>query len=119
MIIYSSMIISMRLDCGWRLCVCVFLFFIFYFLFFEKRSITWDVVCQWIPYIVHGTHYLFDTKISIEIALFSGSRALFLGLTTSFFNKIFIKNRFHGTIHIFKNYFTTVFLIFNFQFSAK
>ena len=31
---------------------------------------------------------------------------------TSFFNKIFIKNGFHGTIHIFKNYFVT-----DFQFS--
>ena len=32
---------------------------------------------------------------------------------TSFFNKIFIKNRFHGTIHIFKNYFTIVFSVFS------
>ena len=28
---------------------------------------------------------------------------------THFFNKIFIKNRFHDTIYTFKNYFTTVF----------
>ena len=31
----------------------------------------------------------------------------------SFFNKTFIKNRFNGTIHTFKNYFAAVFLVFN------
>ena len=30
-----------------------------------------------------------------------------------FFNKTFIKNGFHDTIHIFKNYFATIFLIFS------
>ena len=34
---------------------------------------------------------------------------------TSFFNKTFIKNGSHGTIHPFKNYFVTVFSIFSFQ----
>ena len=34
---------------------------------------------------------------------------------TSFFNKTFIKNGSHGIIHTFKNYFATVFSIFNFQ----
>ena len=33
---------------------------------------------------------------------------------TYFFNKTFIKNRSHDTIHIFKNYFIIVFLVFNF-----
>ena len=32
---------------------------------------------------------------------------------TSFFKKNFIKNGFHGTIHIFKNYFVTVFSVFS------
>ena len=31
---------------------------------------------------------------------------------TSFFNKTFIKNGSHGTIHIFKYFFATVFLVF-------
>ena len=35
--------------------------------------------------------------------------------TNTFFNKIFIKTEFHDTIHTFKNYFVTVFLIFNFS----
>ena len=38
---------------------------------------------------------------------------------TSFFNKIFIKNGFYGTNHIFKKYFVTVFSIFNFQQNIK
>ena len=37
---------------------------------------------------------------------------------TSFFIKTFIKNGSHSTIHTFKNYFATVFLVFNFQFST-
>ena len=44
-----------------------------------------------------------------------GTRALFTEPTNLFFffSKIFIKNGSHCTIHTFKNYFTTVFLIFN------
>ena len=34
---------------------------------------------------------------------------------TSFFIQTFIKNESYDTIHTFKNYFTTVFLVFNFQ----
>ena len=46
----------------------------------------------------------------------SGSRVLFRDPQTSLFNNFFIKNRSHGTIHTFKNYFATVF--FSFQFST-
>ena len=34
---------------------------------------------------------------------------------TSLFNNIFIKNKLYGTIYRFKNYFVTVFSVFNFQ----
>ena len=34
---------------------------------------------------------------------------------TSLFNNFFIKNKLYGTIHTFKNYFVTVFSVFNFQ----
>ena len=37
---------------------------------------------------------------------------------TTFFIKNNFKTRFHSIIHTFKNYFTTVFSIFSFQFSA-
>ena len=46
----------------------------------------------------------------------SGSHALFTRPTNLFFTKTFIKNGSHGTIHIFKNYFVTVFSIFSFSF---
>ena len=40
--------------------------------------------------------------------------ALFMGPTTTLFKKN-IKNGSHGTIHTFKNYFATVFSVFNFS----
>ena len=40
-------------------------------------------------------------------------RALFTDLQTSLFNNFFIKNWSHSTIHTFKNYFVTVFSVFN------
>ena len=43
-------------------------------------------------------------------------RVLFTDPQILFFINFFIKNGSHGTIHIFKNYFATVF--FSFQFSA-
>ena len=49
----------------------------------------------------------------------SGFRALFTDPQIFFFNKTFIKNGSHGTIHTFKNYFTTVFLVFSFQFQQN
>ena len=45
--------------------------------------------------------------------LSSGSRALFTGLVSMESGKINFKTRSHGIIHTFKNYFTTVFLVFN------
>ena len=82
----------------------------------------------------------FEKHISHGILSVSGSRALCMGPTTSltseifiemclsvgpvhclwdpqtsFFNKTFIKNGPHSTIHTFKNYFVTMFLVFNFQ----
>ena len=54
-------------------------------------------------------------------ALFSKINAFLVGsvhcsrdLQTSFFNKTFIKNEFHDTIYTFKNYFITMFSVFNF-----
>ena len=42
-------------------------------------------------------------------------RVLFTDLQISLFSNFFIKNRSHGTIHIFKSYFTTVFSVFSFS----
>ena len=46
-------------------------------------------------------------------------RALFMNPQISLFNSFFIKNRSHGTIHIFKNNFATIFSVFNFQFQQN
>ena len=46
-------------------------------------------------------------------AFFLWVRALFTGPTSTFFTKNNFKTGFHGTIHIFKNYFPTVFSVFS------
>ena len=43
----------------------------------------------------------------------SGSHALFTGSTSTIFNNVFFKTGSHGTIHIFKNYFATIFSVFD------
>ena len=47
-----------------------------------------------------------------------GPWALFIGPTTWKKSKFNFKTRSHDTIHTFKNYFITVFLVFSFQFST-
>ena len=42
----------------------------------------------------------------------------FTGSASMDFSKFFFKTGTHDTIHIFKNYFTTVFSVFSFQFST-
>ena len=46
-------------------------------------------------------------------------RALFMDSQILLFINFFIKNESHGTIHIFKNYFATVFFIFQFSAVSK
>ena len=37
--------------------VLAFVFSFFFFLFLIENSVfTWDVICQWVPCSVHGTH---------------------------------------------------------------
>ena len=55
--------------------------------------------------------WLFSTSV--------GPIHYFRDLQTSFFSNFFIKNGSHGTIHTFKNYFVTVFLVFSFQFQQN
>ena len=57
--------------------------------------------------------FFFRSQFSGDYVLFSGSHTLFTGPKNFFFNKTFIKNGSHGTIHIFKNYFTIMFSIFS------
>ena len=68
-------------------CVCVSV--VFFFFFFTLRG---TFQC----FLMNSVYYLWNPQ-------------------TFFFNKIFIKNRSYGTIHTFKNYFTIMFSVFNFQ----
>ena len=69
-------------------------FWPFFFFFWE--------CALWVPW----------RKKKVFFCFFSGSRALFTGPTSTLLKKKF-KTRFHSTIRTFKNYFTTVFSIFN------
>ena len=60
-----------------------------------------------------GPTNLFDRQNFHQNVFVSGFHILFTRLTSLFFSKIFIKNESHDTIHTFKNYFATVFSIFN------
>ena len=62
--------------------------------------------------------FFFSRKVWLfnQISATCGSRALFTNPQILLFSNFFIKNGFHDTIYIFKNYFTTLF--FSFQFSA-
>jgi len=50
--------------------------------------------------------------------LHNGSHALFTGPAITEFSEFCFKNGSHGTIHVFKNYFATVFSAISFQFSG-
>ena len=54
-------------------------------------------------------------KKKTSLCFFYESRALFIGLANTDFNKFFFKTGSHDTIHTFKNYFSSTFLVFNFQ----
>ena len=54
-------------------------------------------------------HFSFQLRLTFS----SGSRALFTGPTNIFFSKNNFKTRSHSTIYTFKNYFATVFSVFN------
>ena len=59
-----------------------------------------------------------EMKVLCVWRFLCGSHALFIRPTSTDFSKFFFKTGSHGTIHTFKNYFTTVFSVFSFQFSA-
>ena len=97
--------LSMCLDPHHVYCVCVFCFFFFFFFFFFYAF-----------YFRPGDNYHCSHVITLLFTHCSNTiYALFIGPTTTLFKKN-IKNGSHGTIYTFKNYFATVFSVFNFQF---
>ena len=77
--------------------------FFFFFFFFAR-------VCETYGYCSCTVAAKFDFSHSFQPI--RAHRALFMDQQISLFNNFFIKNGSHGTIHIFKNYFSTVFLSF-------
>ena len=59
--------------------------------------------------------FFFFLAVNVDFSLEQCTCSLFTGPTNITFLQLFIKNRSHGTIHTFKNYFAIVFLIFSFQ----
>ena len=58
--------------------------------------------------------FFFEKCISVAVVAFLvGSVHYLRDLQTFFLNKILIKNGSHDTIHTFKNYFVTMFLVFS------
>ena len=109
---YNS--ISLRVCLDWaensRLCLQ---FSIFFFYAFVRLAALWDLLLLFMHCLMNSSHkvWLFSFFQSI-----SAHRVVFMDSQISLFNNFFIKNRYHGTIHTFKNYFTIIF--FNFQFST-
>ena len=89
---------------GGCICVCIFFFF---------SRVLGQILLLWLLFM-HGA-WIVATKFNLSnnFQPISAHRALFTNPQISLFSNFFIKNRFYGTIHIFKNYFATVF--FNFQ----
>ena len=110
----KSIYICARLDsnyCG----VYVFLFCVFFFFFFfftrNWRQMLLFMYCAWTV----TEHFDFSALFSISVGPIYCSRDPKISL----FSNFFIKNGFHGTIHLFKNYFATVFSVFSFQFQQN
>ena len=94
-------------QCGFgytfEFCVCVFLLFFFFFFLLAAR-------------VSEGTKFTVHILFNTVHVLFRYYSHTVYGTHSHFIQKkIYIKNRSHGTIHTFKNYFATVFSIFNFS----
>ena len=59
--------------------------------------------------------FLFFQVVNVDFLCEQYICALFTVPQTSFFNNFFMKNGFHDTINIFKNYFVTMFSVFSFS----
>ena len=99
-----------------KICHVTILFF-FKFQHLPKRKVKFILTSTncafgqwWFWPRLHFGFFFFEVLFSREYVLFSGSRAR---LTSTLLKKKTIKNGFYGSIHIFKNYFTIVFLVFN------
>ena len=96
--------------------VCVFVSLFLFFLFFFSLPLFLTFPPVYCTLFINSCTV--HKKISREMHT-SGSHLLFTDPQTSFFNNFFIKNGSHDTIHIFKNYFATVYSVSVFSFSKN
>ena len=109
--IHTRIILWCGLD-RWRLrlrLLCVaFCSFCFFFCFFFSRVFSWNGYCSCtVQWTVAEFFWLFSTSVDPVHC----SR----NPQTLLFSNFFIKNRSHGTIYTFKNYFAIVFSVFSFS----
>ena len=84
-------------------------FFSFFFLFFLLLCTLFGR--QWLLFM-NSSHPLLTFQFSFISSV--GPMNSVRDPQTSLFSNFFIKNRFYSTIHTFKNYFVTVFLVYSF-----
>ena len=94
-------------------CICVCIFFFFF------SRVLGQILLLWLLFMHGAWTIAAKFNLSNNFQPISAHRALSTDPQISLFCNFFIKNRSHGTIHIFKNYFATVFLIFSFQFQQN
>ena len=68
----------------------------------------------WID-LIEVYNFFFPAPVVDQVFREQCIRELFIDPQTPLFSNIFIKNGSHGTIHTFKNYFATIFLVFSFS----
>ena len=101
--------------------ITFFLFFFSFFFFFCEGHGVLHLVRLWIQLIPAHSAFAFLFLYFLPAAVFTFQPVyctLFINSCNpqiSLFSNFFIKNGFHDTTHTFKNYFTTIFLIFNFN----
>ena len=76
-----------------------------------------DPKCHKIPYFLIGAVWIgiIASTFFFLSLFFSSHISAFLGDKNHYSRTKNVKNGSHGTIHTFKNYFVTVFSVFNFQ----
>ena len=89
-------------------------FSFFFFFFFGTRN--WRqmllfMYCAWTVVEIFDFSTIFSTSVGLVYCSLDSQILLF--------NNFFNKNGSHGTIHLFKNYFATVFSVFSFQFQQN
>ena len=85
----------------------------FWFFFFTRR--TWTQLLVGTVHCARYPHHFQRPHIGPTTTLLVGPVYYLQNSQISFFNNFFIKNGCRDTIHTFKNYFTTVFSVFNFR----